>query len=249
MRTFICLALFFFGAVEAGRAAAETATVAVARNFEPALRTLAEQFQAETGHRLKISSGSTGKLYAQIVNGAPFDVFLAADQARPAALESTSLAVQDSRFTYALGRLVLWQPDGDRLNADALHESDLKTVSMANPDLAPYGAASQKLISDLTENNTFSARIVLGEDVGQAFAFVRTGNAEMGFVAKSQVLSLPLSEQGSFWEPNPTLYPPIYQDAILLNGGSENEAAIAFLAFLRQPGTQQRLRELGYNSP
>lgn len=245
MRAFVSFLVFLLGSA----ASAETASVAVARNFEPALRALAEQFQDETGHRLKISSGSTGKLYAQIVNGAPFDVFLAADQARPAALESTALAVQNSRFTYALGRLVLWHPDGDRLSADTLRAEGLNTLSMANPDLAPYGAASQKLLSDLIENKAFSARIVLGEDVGQAFAFVRTGNAEMGFVAKSQVLSLPDDRRGAFWEPDPALYPPIYQDAILLRGGAENEAATAFLAFLGEPGTQERLRELGYELP
>lgn len=249
MRALFSLVVFVLGAAVLTGASAETASVAVARNFEPTLRTLAEKFEEETEHKLNISSGSTGKLYAQIIHGAPFDVFLAADQARPAALESTRFAVANSRFTYAIGRLVLWHTQLERLDADALHETGLKTLSMANPDLAPYGAASQKLLRDLIENKAFSAKIVLGEDVGQAFAFIRTGNAEMGFVAKSQVLSLPANQQGAYWEPNPSLYPPIYQDAVLLSAGAENEAAIAFLAYLQRPDTQALLAELGYDTP
>ncbi|MEL6829733.1 MAG: molybdate ABC transporter substrate-binding protein [Pseudomonadota bacterium] len=249
MRVFQILIIAVSAWISPGTASAEL-VVAVARNFEPALQQLADQFEAETGHHVIISSGSTGKLFAQIQHGAPFDIFLAADQARPLELERTSRGQAGSRFTYAVGQLVLWQLNDDPVDTrNAIFNSDINFIAMGNPDLAPYGAAAAAMMRRLAEEGTLHGQIVMGEDVGQAFAFVRTGNADLGWVAKSQILSLPEDERGAYWQPDPTLYPPINQDALLLEQGADNPAAHAFLAFLKRPDTRAQISELGYTTP
>lgn len=226
-------------------AAAAEVRVAVAGNFVPAMEALEAAFEAETGHEVTLAAGSTGKLYAQIVHGAPFDVFLAADEDRPARLEAGGMTVPGSRFTYAVGRIVLWAPDG-AANEERLKAGDFRRLAVANPSLAPYGAAAMQVIGAVGVEEALAPKLVLGEDVGQAFAFVRTGNAELGFVALSQILALPEEERGGWWTPAQALYTPVRQDAALLRRGAENEAATAFLDFLRSAAGRAVLERYGY---
>ncbi len=222
-------------------AQADEATVAVAANFQPALETLVERFEQVTAHRVKIASGSTGKLYAQIVNGAPFDVLLAADQARPSLLGEQGLGVRESRFTYVTGRLALVAARGGRLRDDAattLARDDLRAIAIANPALAPYGEAAREVLVSLGLSGALNDRIVMGENVGQAYALVATGNADVGLVA----LSLAMAAGDDRFLPIPDgLHAPIRQDAILLVHGRDNPAATAFMAFLRDDHDARQL--------
>lgn len=220
--------------------------VAVATNFAKTARALAGAFAAETGHRAVVSDGSTGKLYAQIVNGAPFEVFLAADAERPRRLEAEGRAVAGTRFPYALGRLVLWSPDAARITgADALEREDFRRLAIASPELAPYGAAARALLEQLGLWEHLQRRLVRGEDVGQAFQFVATGNAELGLVALSQVSG----RGGSQWIVPPDRYPPIEQQAVLLAPGRSDPAARAFLDFLRGDAARAQIERAGYGVP
>lgn len=220
--------------------------VAVATNFAKTARGLADVFSAETEHRVLVSDGSTGKLYAQIVNGAPFEVFLAADVERPRRLEAEGRAVAGTRFAYALGRLVLWSPDPARVTGeDALESEDFRYLAIANPELAPYGAAARGLLRQLDLWDALQRRIVRGEDIGQAFQFVATGNAELGFVALSQLSG----RGGSQWIVPPDRYAPIEQQAVLLEPGRNDPAASAFLDFLRGAAARAQIERAGYGVP
>lgn len=230
-------------------AAAEKATVAVAANFSEVVERLAKDFKAESGHELTFAVGSTGKLYAQIGNGAPFDVFLAADQERPERLEGEGLAVAGSRFTYASGRLALWSPEPGRVDEDGtatLRQGDFRLLAIANPDLAPYGAAARQALENLELWDGLEGKIVMGETVGQAYALVASGNAELGFVALSYVLSPRNKKPGSRWDVPPGLHAPINQDAVLLSRAAGNPAARAFLAFLRSAEAKAVIESYGY---
>lgn len=219
------------------------ALVAVAANFTGVARTLGEAFQARDGLQVRFSFGSTGKLYAQIVQGAPFDALLAADQARPARLEAEGLAVAGTRFTYARGRLVLWTArPGIALGPATLADGGFRRLALANPDLAPYGAAARQVLESLALWDTLQPRLVRGENVGQAYALVASGNAELGFVAASQVVD----GAGSRWEVPPATHDPIRQDAVLLVHGRDSAAARGFLAFLQTPDAQAMIRAAGY---
>ncbi len=236
-------ALFLLSGTTGARA--ETALVAVAANFAGPAERLSEAFTAETGHRLKISTGSTGAFAAQIRNGAPFMLFLAADETRPAQLEAEGLAVAGSRFTYAVGRLVLWSPDPRWLaagHAAALADPGLRHLAIANPQIAPYGRAAKEALTALGAWEAIEAKLVQGEDVGQTFQFVASGNAELGFVALSQVLE----RGGSRWEVPPELHGPIRQQAVLLLPGKETAAATGFLEFLRSPAAEEIIAAAGY---
>ena len=224
----------------------DTATIAVATNFKTTLEKLETEFEAESGYAVQIVSGSTGKLYAQIVNGAPYDVFLAADQARPERLVEDGAAVHASRFTYAHGGLALWGPTRPDITADTLWEADITRFALANPDLAPYGAASVQLLDRYERLETLIPNLVYGESVGQAFAFVSTGNAELGFVAASQVLALPEPDRGGHWLVPRQLHDPIAQDAVLLKRGADNAVAAAFLAYLKTDAAKKIIRDSGY---
>jgi len=226
-----------------------TALVAVAANFAKPVETLSERFEAATGHRLTVAQGSTGKLYAQIVRGAPYDILLAADSARPARLEAEGLAVRGSRFTYAVGRLVLWSPDPARIGPDGpavLAAGDFAHLAIANPDLAPYGAAARQVLRRLGLADRLAGRIVMGQNIGQTFAMVATRNAELGLVAKSQIMQRRETDRGSVWEVPETLHDPIRQDGVLLRHGADNPAAAAFLAYLRSDGARAAIARLGY---
>ncbi|MGP0565303.1 MULTISPECIES: molybdate ABC transporter substrate-binding protein [unclassified Nitrospina] len=230
---------------------AETVTVAVASNFLGPLKHIARQFEAETGHTARIVSGSTGKLYAQIKNGAPFHVFLAADSERPRLLEDEQLASPGSRFTYARGKLVLWSADPGSIRKDGagvLKTGKFRHLAVANPKTAPYGQAAQSTLQKLGLWAALQQRLVRGENVAQTFQFAASGNAEFGFVALSQVLALPPAKQGSRWDVPQSFHNPINQDTALLEKGIQNAAAKALLEFLKSPATKKQIRAFGYDT-
>jgi molybdate transport system substrate-binding protein len=237
--------------VNSGIAAADEAQMAVAANFSAPAKQLAAQFEKATGHRLALSSGSTGKFYAQISNGAPFDVLLAADSETPRRMEQEKLAVSGSRFTYALGKLVLWSPREGVVDdrGEVLRTGTFRRLSLANPRLAPYGAAAQEAMERLGAWATLQDRLVMGENIAQAFQFVASGNAELGFVAYSQVREPGKPLAGSFWLVPQSLYAPLRQDAVLLAHGASNAAAREFLAFLRSAPALELIRGYGYELP
>jgi molybdate transport system substrate-binding protein len=230
-------------------ARAETALVAVATNFAEVAETLKPVFEGAGDHTLTLATGSTGTLYAQIANGAPFDVLLAADRARPAKLDSAGLAVAGSRFTYAVGRLLLWSADPDRIGADGLavlRTGDFDHLAIANPELAPYGAAAKQAIGRFGLWPALAPKIVMGQNIGQTFSMIATGNAQLGFVAKSYAVSARNRRPGSRWDVPPDAHDPIRQDAVLLKAGADNAAAIAFLAFLRSDASRATIERFGY---
>jgi molybdate transport system substrate-binding protein len=244
MRSTLSLLVALTTFVAAGSAGAGEARVAVAANFAEAVRAIGERFTAATGHRALFSFGSTGTLYAQIGQGAPFEVYLAADRARPERAVVEGLAVPGSRFTYASGRLVLYSRDPDRVRgADTLRQGDFTRLAIANPVTAPYGAAAVAAMEALGVYRDLAPRLVQGNNVAQAYQFVATGNAEVGLVALSQVAG---HGRGSRWPVPAELHPPIAQDAVLLRRGAENPAARAFLDFLRGPEAEAVKRTFGY---
>lgn len=233
----------------AGPAVAGEAVVAVAANFAEVAERLEAEFERETGHTLTFVAGSTGKLYAQIGTGAPFDAFLAADQARPERLEEEGLAVAGSRFTYATGRLTLWSPEPGRVGEDGsatLRQGEFRRLSIANPALAPYGAAAQQTLEKLGLWEGLKDKLVMGETVGQAHAMVASGNAELGFVALSYVQSPRNRTPGSRWDVPGELYAPIRQDAVLLARAAGNPAARGFLDYLRSARAKALIETYGY---
>ncbi len=231
--------------VAAGAFAGEV-TVAVAANAGELVDELAAEFERRTGHRVAATVGSTGKLYAQILHGAPFDVFLAADQERPRLLVEQGLAVEDSRRTYAVGRLVLWSPDPEAGGGPAaLREASFRRLAIANPLLAPYGSAARDVLVDLGVWEDLQPKIVVGENVGHAFAMVASGNAEFGLVSLSSVLGF-RGRADSRWRVPGHLHPPIRQDAVLLERGKSNRAAHAFLRFVGSPRAREVIVSLGY---
>jgi molybdate transport system substrate-binding protein len=244
---FGALALAAAGAA-IGAWAAET-TVAVATNFAEAAASLKPDFERQTGHTVALTVGSTGKLYAQVTNGAPFDVFLSADQSRAELLEKEGHAVSGTRFTYATGRLALWSADATLLadgSPAALRGPKVRHLAIANPDLAPYGAAAKQVLERLGLWQELVPRIVMGQDVGSTFAMVATGNAEAGFVALSSLMSAVEQPRGSRWDVPLELYDPIRQDAVQLKRSVENPAAWAFLEFLRSASARATMAHFGY---
>lgn len=230
-------------------ATADDALVAVAANFSQAMTELAAEFRAQTGHEVIVATGSTGTLYAQITNGAPYDVLLAADQERPALLEKSGVAVAGSRFTYATGRLVLWSANATLIRSDlqaTLQQEAVGSVAIANPRLAPYGMASRESLEAMGAWDSVREKIVMGENVGQTFALVATGNAQLGFVSLSQVISADDKATLRYLPVSEDLHAPIRQDAVLLQHGRSNAAAIAFLRFLREPAGKAIISHNGY---
>ncbi len=228
-------------------AIADPVHVAVATNFAPTARAVADAFTAETRHDVVISDGSTGKLFAQIENGAPFEVFLSADVERPRKLEAAKLAVAGSRFVYAIGRLALWSARAEFIAGDAVLRGDtFRHLAIANPELAPYGAAAREVLQHLGLWDRLQPKLVRGEDIGQTFHFVSTGNAELGFVALSQ---LAVEKGGSRWLVPADLYTPIEQQAVLLLPGNDDVAARAFLEFLKGDVARALIERAGYAVP
>ena len=214
------------------------ALVAVATNFANVAKVLADDFEAKTGLHITIASGSTGQLYAQIVNGAPYDVFLAADQERPEKLEAAGLG--EGRFTYARGHIILWSPTG-AAHENILREGDFKHLAIANPALAPYGRAAQEALQSLGLWERVQSKIVMGQNIGQAYALIASGNAEIGFVDNSHLL-----EMGGHWAVPPNLYSPILQDAVLLN---PTPVARTFMSYLTSDAARAIIADAGYSLP
>jgi len=236
-------------AASATGAHAAEAQVAVAANFAEPVKAIAAVLEKTTGHRLRISTGASGAIYTQIKNGAPFDVFLSADNERPAMLEKDGLAQPGTRFTYATGKLVLWSAKAGRVDANGavLKAGDLGKVAYANPKTAPYGAAAVQVLEKLDLKDSISPKLVQGESIGQAYNFVKTGNADVGFVALSQVLSGGRLKEGSMWMIPQANYDPIRQDAVLLKRGADNAAAKALLQLLQSPRIKDLIRSYGYD--
>lgn len=227
---------------------AEEAQVAVAANFAEPIKAIAATLEKTTGHKLKITLGATGKLYAQIKNGAPFDVLLAANAQTPAALEKDGLTLPGSRFIYATGKLVLWSSDAARIdvNGDVLKGGNFRKVAYANPKTAPYGEAAVQVMDKLGLTAALTPKLVQGESIGQTYSFVATGNAELGFVAMSQVLVGGKLKDGSLWVIPQSLYSPIRQDAVVLQHGADNPAALALITLLHSPNIKDLIRSYGY---
>jgi molybdate transport system substrate-binding protein len=222
--------------------------VAVAANFAEPIKAVAAVLEKTAGHTLKITLGATGKLVAQIRNGAPFDVLLAADTQGPAQLEKDGLAQPASRFTYATGKLVLWSADVGRVDAqgEVLKVGNFRKLAYANPKVAPYGAAAVQVMDKLGLTTALAPKLVQGESIGQAFSFVHTGNAELGFLAMSQVLEGGRLKGGSMWVIPQKLYEPIQQDALVLQRAAGNEAAEALVKLLKSPAIKELIRSYGY---
>lgn len=234
----------------AAPARADEALVAVAANFAHAAEALESAFEAASEHEVTIATGSTGQLYAQIVHGAPFDVFLAADAERPRLLERSGAAAAGTRFTYAVGRLALWSPDPGRIPADGAEalRADIRRLAIANPDIAPYGAAAMETLRALGLDDALAPELVRAENIGQAYALTATGNAELGIVALSSVLSSRTGPEGSYWCVPSDLYAPIRQDAVLLARADADPAARAFLAFLKTDAARAIIESYGYGT-
>lgn len=227
---------------------ADEISVAVAGNFFKPLKVLAAQFESQTGHNVLLSVGATGKLYAQICNGAPFELFLAADQKRPAKLVEQHLAVKETQFTYGKGKLVLWSKDPALIDTQGLRLNalDLRNLAIANPKIAPYGEQAVQVLKNLGIYQQLDAKLVQGQSIGQAFQYVSSGNVQQGILALSQVTHDGKLTAGSAWIIPSKLYQAIKQDAVLLNKGKDNPAAREFLDYLKTPAAVQIIRSFGY---
>lgn len=227
---------------------AEEALVAVAANFSAPMQQIAASFQKDTGHQLKISFGATGGIYAQIKNGGPFDVFLSADQITPQKLEAEGLGVAATRFNYATGQLVLWSKQDGLVDekGQVLRGKNIQRIALANPKLAPYGVAAWETMTALGLLEELKPKMVQGDNIAQTYQFVSTQNAQVGFVALSQVFANGQLTSGSAWIVPPHLYKPIRQDVILLKNGKDNSAAKALLIYLKGEKAKAVMKSYGY---
>lgn len=235
-------------ALLAGAAQAETISVAVASNFTAPMQKIAAEFAKDTGHKAELSFGATGKFYAQINNGAPFGVLLAADDTTPAKIANEGKGVADSRFTYAIGKLVLWSKQEGYVDAqgDVLKTGKFQHVAIANPKLAPYGLAAEQTLTKLNLLDSIKPKFVQGENIGQTYQFAATGNAELGFVALSQVMEDGKIKSGSAWVVPADMHEPIRQDAIILNNAKDNVAAKALMDYLKGDKARAIITSYGY---
>lgn len=235
-------------ALLAGAAQAETISVAVASNFTAPMQKIAAEFAKDTGHKAELSFGATGKFYAQINNGAPFGVLLAADDTTPAKIANEGKGVADSRFTYAIGKLVLWSKQDGYVdaNGEVLKTGKFQHVAIANPKLAPYGLAAEQTLTKLNVLDSIKPKFVQGENIGQTYQFAATGNAELGFVALSQVMEDGKIKSGSAWVVPADMHEPIRQDAIILNNAKDNVAAKALMDYLKGDKARAIITSYGY---
>lgn len=227
---------------------ADDVQVAVAANFTAPIQAIAKDFEKDTGHKLVAAYGATGQFYAQIKNGAPFEVFLAADDTTPAKLENEGATVKGSRFTYAIGTLALWSAKEGYVDAkgDVLKANQFKHLSIANPKAAPYGLAATQVLDKLKLTDATKDKIVEGQNITQAYQFVSTGNAELGFVALSQIWQDGKLSAGSAWIVPAELHDPIRQDAVILEKGKDNPAAKALVDYLKGPKAAAVIKSYGY---
>ncbi|MBS1188163.1 MAG: molybdenum transporter, periplasmic molybdate-binding protein [Burkholderiaceae bacterium] len=243
------IALCFVLLVASAFSWADEVRVAVAANFTAPAKAIGAQFEHDTGHKLVLSFGATGKFYAQIANGAPFDVLLSADDTTPARMEKEGLAVAGSRFTYATGKLVLWSARGRLVDGkgNVLKTGNFRHLAIANPKLAPYGLAAMETLAALKLAESLQPKLVQAENIAQAFQFIASGNAELGFVALSQVTSDGKLENGSVWIVPARLHQPIRQDAVILAKGANNRAALAWMKYLRGNKARSVIKSYGYD--
>ncbi len=232
----------------APRAQAEEVLVAVAANFSTPMKRIAADFEHDSGHKARLAFGATGAFYAQIRNGAPFQLLLSADEETPARLVQDGLADASSRFTYAIGSLVLWSAKAGFVDArgDMLKAAPFAKLALANPRTAPYGRAAVETLASLGLLGALEPRFVQGENIAQTFQFVSTGNAELGFVALSQVWKDGALSEGSAWLVPAELHQPIRQDAVLLTAARNNAAAVALLQYLKSDKAKAIIRAYGY---
>lgn len=227
---------------------AETVSVAVAANFTAPMNAIAAEFEKDTGHKALLAFGSSGKFFAQIQNGAPFQVFLSADTSKPEKLEQMGLVVPGTRFTYALGSLVLWSAKAGFVDAEGalLKQGRFEHLALASPKLAPYGAAAIETMEKLGAISALQPKFVLGENVAQTYQFIATGNAELGFVALSQVIKDGTVGEGSAWIIPAELHSPIRQDAVMLKFGKDNAAAKDLIEYLKSAKAADIIKSYGY---
>jgi molybdate transport system substrate-binding protein len=223
-------------------------SVAVAANFTAPMQKIAQSFEQNTGHKAILSFGSTGNFYAQIKNGAPFEILLSADDETPLRMEKEGLGVPGSRFTYATGKLVLWSKQSGLIDdkGEVLRRGNFQRLALANPKVAPYGAAAIESMTKLGVLQDIQLKIVQGENIAQTYQFIATENAQLGFVALSQVLTDGKIAQGSAWVVPANLHLPIRQDAILLTKGRSSPAAQALMTYLRSEKARAVIRSYGY---
>ncbi|MDA9058430.1 molybdate ABC transporter substrate-binding protein [Candidatus Thioglobus sp.] len=232
--------------------AADEIKVAVASNFYPAMKEVVLQYElkkyrSSENHKITLISGSSGKHYAQILNGAPFDIFFSADKARPILLEKKGISETGSRFTYALGRLVLWSPlDGFIEKDEQLNNNDLRFLAIANPKIAPYGLAAREVLISMNLWEDLQSKLVRGENIAQTFQFVNSGNAKLGFISYSQLMNPSYPVVGSFWKVPQSLYTPIEQQVVLLKKSS---LAKDFLSFIESDESLNIISKYGYDLP
>lgn len=231
-----------------GSAQADEVQVAVAANFTAPLQSIAADFEKDTGHKLIAAYGATGQFYAQIKNGAPFEVFLSADDSTPQKLENEGDTVKGSRFTYAIGTLALWSAKDGYVDSQGkvLSDNQYQHLAIANPKAAPYGLAATQVLARLGLTDQVKAKIVEGQNITQAYQFVSTGNAELGFVALSQVYKDGKVSGGSAWIVPGDMHDPIKQDAVILNKGKDNPAAKALVDYLKGPKAAAVIKSYGY---
>lgn len=246
-RTFLAIAAVLAAVAPTAVLAAET-RVAVAANFAEPAREIAARFKARTGHDATLSFGSSGQFYAQIANGAPFEVFLSADRERPEKAEAEGLGVGGSRFTYAVGRLVLFSRTPGLVDAKGavLTSGQFQKLAIADPRTAPYGVAAEEAMRKIGVYDVLRPKLVRGASITQTYQFVDTGAAELGFVALSQVVAV---KGGSRWTVPATYHTAINQQAVLLKTGAGSVAARAFMAFLKGPDAKAIVRRYGYEAP
>ena len=254
----ICLlaSVALMGMVFFPQAQAEPLSVAVASNFTHPMKALVQAFETQSGHKVRVSFGSSGKFYAQIKHGAPFQVFLSADQTKPSALEKEDWAVSGSRFTYATGRLALWSSKENFIDEhiNALKNGQFNKLALANPKLAPYGVAAVQVLNSLNLTESSQHKWVKGENIAQTYQFVSTGNSDLGFVALSQIINLDKThdnngiKHGSAWLIPSDLHQAIRQDAILLKRGKNSQAAQQFITFMKTPKAKNIINRYGYET-
>jgi molybdate transport system substrate-binding protein len=245
---FFRLLLSIAAGFAAGSAFAGEVQVAVAANFTAPVQVIAADFEKDTGNKVVASYGATGQFYAQIKNGAPFEVFLSADDTTPAKLESEGMTVPGSRFTYAIGALALWSAKDGYVdaNGDVLKKNEFRHLAIANPKTAPYGLAATQALDKLGLAQAVAPKIVEGQNISQTQQFIATGNAELGFVALSQIYKNGKITSGSAWMVPESLHEPIKQDAVILTKGKDNAAAKAFVEYLKGPKAAAVIKSFGY---
>lgn len=232
-------------------ALADEIKVAVAANFIKAMETLSQNFEKQTGNTVKLTSGATGKFYTQIKNGAPYDIFFAADVKTPAKLEAEGAIKTNSRFTYAQGRLSMWIPNAPEQTdaVDYLKQGQFKHLAIANPKGAPYGAAAEQVLAKLDLLDALKPKIVMGENIGQTYQFVATGNAEVGFIPHSYTVDPKHVNKGSYWLVPQSYYTPLDQAVVILKSAENNATAQAFIDYIRSPEGKKIIEANGYTIP